>query len=381
MKRICALIVITLLSVPFFGKDVVQLKSQTIEGELFYPTKIMEGPDGNIYAADYKDYYIKVYSRDGNYLHRIGGKGEGPGQMKRMGSFGFSTDGKSLIFSEYFRGHKWLTFTGLNGEFKEVLNLNIDGTYGVLGIVMLPGGKFLLQINERRLKDIQKEGQYYKYYITKRLVIVNSSGEIETNIIRQRYVSSVSMVGNGSDITLPFQPAFIWADTGKGVIFTDGISPHLKIYNYKGDEKARILSPLPEPQTVTQDDLAKWKSRKLEVTKKHPRLLESLRGVLKLYNKSIFEHKPNVRSVSVTPIGNILVEGTFHEKDKTADYWLLNAQGESIFKAKLKAREVSIAKNFIFLLIVDDEGEGVFSILDRKGDEKADLLRLKESLR
>jgi len=120
-KNIIVFMILIILSTSFlFSNDIFTIGSEQNEGELFYPQIIKEGPDGNIYISDSKDSFIKVYSPSGKYLYRIGGKGEGPGQMKRMGAFGFDEDKKLLYFSEYFGGHSWITYMKLDGKFDSV---------------------------------------------------------------------------------------------------------------------------------------------------------------------------------------------------------------------------------------------------------------------
>lgn len=123
MKQLILTAIIILGSFIFvFGGEEIIIGREEGDGMLVYPRQIGEGPDGNIYVYDLADAYIKVYSPEGKFLRRIGGKGQGPGEIQRPegASFGFTLDEK-LFFAEFIRGHPWITFMELSGEFSRVL--------------------------------------------------------------------------------------------------------------------------------------------------------------------------------------------------------------------------------------------------------------------
>jgi hypothetical protein len=367
-----------LAGMPLLGKEILILTSDLVEGELIYPGIVKEGPDGKIYASDYRDYYIKVYSQDGRYIRRIGGKGEGPGQMKRMGAFGFSADKKFLFFTEYFNGHRWITFTDLNGDFEKVFKINIKGNYGTWKTVMLPGNRFLAEIHDANVNSVKKKSNYFEYYSSKKLVIINSKGIIEREILRRRHVSSLSMVSTGADITIPFPPEFLWHQYANMVIFTDGLSPNLKIFNYAGEKVGEIETPIPGPEKVTKKDLENWKNsiKESAAYKRHVGLYRISGKILDLYKKSIFSKKPNVSGLSITPDGNILLEGPCYNVNQPVHYWLLNKKGKSICEIKLKSQGLRITRNFVLYKNIDvDENETV-CLMKRENSEKSDFLKL-----
>ena len=93
-----------------FGQDTMSIGKIGEEGELVYPSQAEEGPDGNIYVYDAVDAFIKVYSPEGKFLRKMGGEGQGPGEIKRADGvrFGFTLDGL-LYFTEFINGHRWIT--------------------------------------------------------------------------------------------------------------------------------------------------------------------------------------------------------------------------------------------------------------------------------
>ncbi len=207
-----------------------------ISEELIYPGKIAEGPDENIYAVDYKDYYIKVYSATGKFIRKLAGRGEGPGEAKRMGTFGFSNNKKFLFFTEFLTGHPWITFLDLQGHFEKTFKLNIPGMYGITDAEMLNDEEFLLTIVESSFCKgmIEKKSNYFLYHTPQKLVIIDKNGSIRQEIVYAKYASSISMSSDGADINIPFKPEFLWVNSKDRIMFSDGLSTKLKLLNDDG---------------------------------------------------------------------------------------------------------------------------------------------------
>jgi hypothetical protein len=78
-----------------FGEDL------SIGGEeydmLFRPQRFIVDQNENIYITDYQDQSIKVFDPNGEYLHSIGQKGEGPGEFSSVGYLTFLPNGKLMV--------------------------------------------------------------------------------------------------------------------------------------------------------------------------------------------------------------------------------------------------------------------------------------------
>lgn len=69
------------------------------------------GPDGDIYVLDWINCTIFRYSSEGEFVARIGGKGNGPGEMAQPGFFGILDNGIICVAD----GNGWLRYT-ITGE-------------------------------------------------------------------------------------------------------------------------------------------------------------------------------------------------------------------------------------------------------------------------
>lgn len=370
------ILLFNLLLYPSFEMDYFLIGKDEGEGLLVYPWRIKEGPDENIYVYDQSDAFIKVYSPDGHYLRRIGGRGQGPGEIQRADgvNFGFTLDGK-LYFTEFFGGHKWITIMELTGEYHKVFHLDINVIFGILNSSPLKDGGFLVELwfgpRPERKED------YFLYRYPEALVRVNSTGKIVSEIIKTDYFKTISSMDSGADQWLPFYPVFSWIPFKEdSVIFSDGLSRNFKVYDFEGGLIREIETMLPEPDKVTGKDLDEWRKMRKEAVRDESRWSRFGR-VVERYKKSIYDKKPILSRLSLTPDGNILISSPWREGEKTT-YWLIDENGNTLAQIGLDSEMLHISKHFIFLRITDKEENYQVVCIKRKGSESKDLLKLED---
>lgn len=383
MKRrsdifVCFFILFFILVINSKGEDHFIIGKVDGDGFLAYPRHVQEGPDGNIYVFDWGDFYIKVYSPEGKYLRRIGGRGEGPGEVQRAdgANFGFTPDG-NLYFSEYIRGHRWITFMELSGEFIKVLSPEIKQTFGISGSFPLRDGSFLVQFSFMSAPEMKKD--YFLYKSPRLLARIDSQGKVVSEIIRTDYFSSISSIGDGGDSWLPYYPVFLWAPfRNDTVVFTDGMSRKFKVYDYQGKLIREIETELPRPDKVTSRDLNAWRTRRKElIAERNPSWWQRFGRVVDKYKKSLYD-KPNVTGVSVTPDGNLVAAGPVHYEETEREYWLLDENGKILAQMRLAGAGIRITENFIFFSTLDEDENDLVHCVKRKGSEKEDFLGIKK---
>ncbi len=343
------------------------------EGELIQPRRFEEGPDGNIYVYDSSDAFIKVYSPEGKFIRKIGGKGEGPGEIKRAdgANFGFTYDGKSLYITEYFRGHQWISVLDIKGNFEKAIHLNFK-TFGVVKAESLSDGTFLVHIN--LLEPPKSVEDYYHWIFPDILVRIDEKGEAVQEILRKKYIYTISLSGSGGDIgAIPFIPKFLWLPwKNNNIIFADGLSTKFSIYDFSGNKIGEFQTPLPEPEKVTLKDIDKWREERREVLSRNRAWFETFGKVIDKYKNSIYDKKPNLHDIYLTPEGNILISGL------NGNYYLIDQKGKLLSSIKSNAYGIKITKNFILFGKEDAEGVSTIYCLKRKGKEAEDLKRLKD---
>ncbi len=358
-------------------QEVITLGKLGTEGELIYPRQAQEGPDGNIYVYDQSDAFIKVYSPDGSFLRKIGGKGQGPGEIQRPEgvTFGFTADGQ-LFFTEYFMGHPWITVLKLSGELDRVIKPQIDELFGVASAVSLKDGRFLVEFSFSG--QPKKEKDYFYYLSPKELTLIDSQGKIISRLKRTEHITRISYVADGADSDIPFTPMFLWClYDEKSVLFSEGLDTKLQVLDFEGKLVGEIETSLPRPEKVTSQDLAEWRNRRREMMQsRDPGWWTRFGTVIEKYKKSIYSHKPAIWEIARTPQGRFLIGSRVESNRPGRGYWLLGRDGKELVKINTSAWILSLAPDFILIGEVAEDGTASIKALKRQGKEEADLLKL-----
>ena len=261
----------------------------------------------------------------------------------------------------------------LSGEFSRALKFEIKELFGVGRAVSLPDGGFLANLSFPGMPEKQKD--YFLYSSPQELVILDSEGQIISRIKKTGYFTRISYIGDGADSPLPFTPRFLWClFKNNKVIFTDGLSTKLKVYDFKGILVKEIDTPLSKPEKVTKNDLDEWREERKRGFRNRA-WYNQFGTVIEKYKKSIYEKRPNLERISLTPDGNIFISGLWDDKEQRRDYWLLDDNGKTVAKISTQYFEIEIAKHFVFYRTNDEEENILIHCLKRTGTEKEDLLR------
>lgn len=369
---------VLLLATPFRTAPAQQssvLGAAGTAGELVYPGHVQEGPDGNIYAYDAVDAFIKVYSPRGEFLRRMGGEGQGPGEIARRDgvSFGFTRDGR-LFFTEYFRGHRWITLMKLTGELDAVVKLDHPTSFGIAEAAALPEGRFLAEFHFSGSQD--KENEYYLYKSPVSLRLVSREGAVGAEVKAAEHRTRISYRPDGADTGLPFVPRFLWCLLDDStVLFADGTSPSVEVIGLDGRPLRSLSSGLDGPEKVRSRDLVAWREeRKSAVRARDPDWYSRFGSVIEKYTRSIYSVKPMLDDLAVTPSGNILVSGAWRPGKRSRTCTLLDSDGRLLARADV-AGSVSLARDFVFIITSDEDGNFEVRFLKRSGDDRTDLLK------
>ena len=99
-------------------------------------------------------------------------------------------------------------------------------------------------------------------------------------------------------------------------------------------------------------------------------------NVIEKYKKSIYDVKPNLEEISLTPDGNILITGIRDEENNRTEYWLIDENGKTLTNISSSVEGLNISKNFIFYTTTDEDMITQVYCVTRTGNERDDLLKL-----
>lgn len=366
----------------FWGSFLPALEEQPLiigrlggEEELIYPTQVEEGPDGNIYVYDALDAFIKVYAPTGKFLRKMGGEGQGPGEIQRAGGvrFGFTPDDR-LYFTEFIGGHRWITIMELSGDLHETIKIQIPEVFGVSGSHPLRDGGYLVLLSYSSKPQVKED--FFLYQSPRELIRIDSKGKVISRLKRTSHITRISYHDDGADSPIPFTPHFAWCPLkGETVLFTEGLNSNLYVYDYGGKLIREIKTPLPEPEKVTRKDLDRWRERRKENIGDQM-WYKRFGTVIEKYKKSVHDIKPNLSGLSLTPEGNILISGATQEGREEVEYWLLDDAGKALVQGLTRSFGLRITRNFVFYGLRDEEENYSLCALRRKGTEGQDLKRI-----
>jgi hypothetical protein len=358
------------------AQEVIVLGAPGQGGELGIPGGILEGPDGNIYVYDESDAFIKVFSPKGGFVRKLAGDGQGPGEIQRRDSvsIGFTTDGK-LFFTEYFRGHRWITYLKLNGELDKVLKIDLPGSFGIPDAVALPDGGFLAEFHVSG--EPVKRKDYFLYKSPIKLMRLGAEGKVLAEIRNSENLTRISYGPDGADSPIPYVPSFAWCLNNENrVLFSDGLSNTIEVLDLTGKRLPPLQTQLPEPEKIRDKDLDRWREeRKQMMMERNPGWWHQFGTVVEKYTQSLYKFKPMVDGLGATPQGNILVSGSWDFENNSRDYWLLDGSGKILAQLKATAGRIGLSKNFVFVVKSDAEGNVRVSGLKRSGSDKDDFLK------
>lgn len=376
-KILICMCLLAVFSFPGPADDLFVIGTGEGEGELLVPTRILEGPDGNIYAFDRMDAYIKVYSPEGKYLRRMGGKGQGPGEVQRVDGLFFDfTAGGELFFTEFFQGHRWITLMNLEGDEIRVVKPDLAKYFGIAKAAALVDGRFIVELNF--LAEPEKEKDYFLQRFPRRLVIMDKEGRLQSTILEKNHISRISLLDSGGDSPIPFTPNFIWCvPKGEKLVFSEGLGPMLELYSSDGDRLKELKTPLPSALVVTKKDLEAWKKKRREhMESRDPGWYARFGNVIEKYKKSIYKERPSFSSFEPTPEGNMVVRGLADEDSREVEQWLIASDGSLLGTLKSDLMGAVITRNFIIFAKQDEDFIVTAYALKRSGTEKEDFARL-----
>jgi len=197
------------------------------------------GENGWYYVADHRLNDLAVYDGEGNFIKRIGRSGDGPGEFRSIGVQQVTGDTISIFDFQNQRA----TLLRLDGTLIEVMR-HPDQVFA-LGYDHGPDGTFLM-------RNITGSEDGPVGYTSMSMTIIDADhdtiGHVTTATVAASMLSRIE-VSPGSfstlsvDIPYAGNPQIEYAP-GRGILASDGDSPDLTWYDFRGQESMIIRTGL-----------------------------------------------------------------------------------------------------------------------------------------
>ncbi len=350
-----------------------------MQGTVGFPAEVIknitwnQGPlvldhQGNMYLG-YDDYTITKYSPRGELVLKIGRKGEGPGDLKRIGSYAFNHTDKMLYVTEYYNGNRRVSRFSTDGKYAGAwpfefnwskYDIVSDIDFDTQGCVFLMAEKRKL----RRYKDFVISNKVYD------LLKFSPDGKFLKKIYTFNKDRDAEKVGN-FQATIPFQNAVSWLVFRDKVIVKEITGDFIHVFSAEGELQKKIPFPV-KKEKVTEKDIDAWEKR-----------MKSLPSIKRLKAMGMADvdywrerlpfptYKPNTSGTMFTgPNENLYLEEYTRYKKKDPIWFKINLQtGKANTLVFKPGEELSgIRKGYFYL----------YKVIETEDDEAEMITRIKE---
>jgi len=248
MKRIVTLVFSLILCWSIHAGDVIDIPV----GRIFEIDK-----HGNIYT-NFKLHTISKYSPNGKMLLKMGQKGEGPGDIKRLGWFAINPLDQTVYVTECCGGNKWVSKFSSNGKYLGNWKLQLDRTVfkDLMTIDFDHKGNVYLQAiipRYRQQKDFLLIGEEIH------LLKFSPGGKLLKSIYRFNRDFAVEKSGKGN-VTIPFHDELKWIVHNEKVVVAESHSNKIKVFDADCNLEKTITLPF-KSKKVVDKDLEQWEFR------------------------------------------------------------------------------------------------------------------------
>lgn len=325
------------------------------------PGKIFLLDDQGYMYTDQGEHTINKYSPEGKFLLKIGQKGEGPGDIKRLGGFGINPADKNIYVTEFFGGNKWISKFSTEGKFLETWKSNLDWKKwkGLWHIKFSREGNAFIEMitfKEKKIND------YLITFSDICLLKFSPDGKQECSIFDLKIESSIS--DNNTGIGIPFKEGY-HMDIDSGMIFlTENETGFVSIFDHSGNLKKKIPVPFKQ-EKITGKDKDDWYKDMLE----SPWAKSGLeQGWLKLNTLQFYQKRmpfPAFKPVSDAMIidgkGNLYIRKYSYFKKGEKKWAKINISNGNfvILKSKPGEELLAIRLNDVYIKRPDNEGDNL----------------------
>ena len=281
------------------------------------------GEDGSVFITDSQFNRVLRFDASGEYLHDIGGQGQGPGEYERPRPLS-ARDGVITIYDVRMNR---TSFYRYDGTFLESMTSFRRRSFSIDAIHRGPDGEMIF-IESRRSQEAEN-GYFYQ---TASAAVCVASGDtlaiLTTGPVKGDYMLGLRYCWRlfGGWPQIVYQPDL-------GIIMTTGEEPEIRYYDLMGELHRIVRLDIP-PEPVTRQERRIWAEaeRRMVESAQTPELREDMRERTRYIEFN--DPKAFWTDMKVDENGYIWAErpgGTFQSftsTDRTNEYLVFSPKGE-----------------------------------------------------
>ena len=212
--------------------------------------------EGNFFVSA-GPHAIAKYSSDVKFLLQTGQKGEGPGDIKRMGWFGLHPKKNVIYVTEFVGGNKWISTFSREGNYLGHWKCELDWSKydGLACIDFDSNGNVYIEttkFHNKRYKDFRLGS------VENHLLKFSPEGKRLKKIHTFIADFNASKGGKGN-ITIPFTNYLFWTLFKDKIIVRENYDDFVTIYDTDGNLVKKITLPF-KKEKVSDKDLDEWET-------------------------------------------------------------------------------------------------------------------------
>ncbi len=349
-----------------FGTGIFSM--EVVKGFTWNRGPLVIDHQGNMYLG-YDSHTIAKYSPKGELLLKIGRKGEGPGDIKRLGYYAFNPKDKMLYVTEYYNGNRRVSRFTTDGKYHSAWPFEFNwSTYDVVSKIAFDSGGNVFLLAEKR-----KTRQYKEFILTNtryHLLKFSAEGKFSKEIYSYNKDSDAYKKGNFT-VTIPFQNWLSWLVYQDKIIVKEQSGEFIQVFSTGGELLEKIPFPV-KREKLTEVDFDAWEKR-LKSNRSIKKYIAMGIGNVEYWRENLPfpTYKPN----SIGPMypdfkGNLYIETYATDRKKPEVWFKINLQTGKANKLPLKPGEdlSGIRKGYFYL----------YKVMETEDDEVETITRIKE---
>ncbi len=322
--------------------------------------------EGNFFVSA-GHHAIAKYSPNGEFLLKMGQKGEGPSDIKRLGWFALHPKNDVIYVTEFYGGNKWISKFSRDGNYLGHWKCDLDWPKY--------DGVSFINFDKNGNVYVETVKSHYKKYkdfsigsVESHLLKFSPEGKRLKKIYTFTDDFNAEKRGKGN-ITIPFSNYLYWTVFNDKIIVRENRDDFIRIYNTDGNLVKKIFLPF-KKEKISNKDLDEWETQLKSVPWIKQGIAEGWFD-LKYWRKRLPfpEYKPVSGSLMFIDSHGFLYSSKHPGYNLMENKWAkIDMASGNVQVVRLKPGEkiLAIWKDYFFIIRTEDNDESIVIKINEK---------------